>query len=209
MAIARVFLKEIDWCRVEVQYVLLGTACSFPRCPTFHAPCTLNADKNTARRVRHIAFLSQFIHAVEHVREEQNIVPDALSRQEVAETRTNLPDLKQWSLDPTADIELQAIISDNAKSSLRLQPRATPNGILYADYSTGHARMYVPQVHRRNVFIALHGQAYGGRHATLRLIKFRYCWPDMDRQINQWTKCCVGLACRKYVRTHHRRYPHN
>lgn len=47
---------------------------------------TLKAEKNTDWLVRHIAFLSQFIHTIKHIQGKQNIVPDALSCLKVAES---------------------------------------------------------------------------------------------------------------------------
>lgn len=79
--------------------------------------CTLKAEKNIDRQIRHISFLSQHIHAVEHIQGEKNIVPDTLSRLEVSELPV-LPDLKQWSLDQAADPELQKVLSGSIKSSL-------------------------------------------------------------------------------------------
>lgn len=41
-------------------------------------------EKLIARQARHVAFLSQLIHDVEHVSGKSNVVPDALSRLELA-----------------------------------------------------------------------------------------------------------------------------
>lgn len=160
---------------------------------TDHKPLTymftLKTEKIVDRQVRQISFMSQFFHDVEYVQGKDNTVPDALSRIEIAES-TELPTLRQWALDQAADPQLQQIIADNTTSSLRIQPRESDDGVIYADYSTGSARMFVPFIHRRRVFTALHGQAHGGQRATLRLIKSRYCWPDMNLEINRWTRCC-------------------
>lgn len=160
---------------------------------TDHKPLTymftLKTEKIIDRQVRQISFLSQFLHGVEYVQGKDNVVSDALSRIEIAES-TELPSLHQWARDQANDPQLQRIITDNSASSLQLLPRTTPDGVLYADYSTCNARMYVPAKHRRLVFNALHGQAHGGCRATLRLIKSRYCWTDMDREITRWTRCC-------------------
>lgn len=46
---------------------------------------TLIAEKIIDRQVRLISYLSQFTHDVEHVQGSNNVIPDALSRLEVAE----------------------------------------------------------------------------------------------------------------------------
>lgn len=56
-------------------------------------------EKLIDRQARHVAFLSQLFHKVEHVSGESNVVPDALSRLELATLENGLPDLDQWSLD--------------------------------------------------------------------------------------------------------------
>jgi hypothetical protein len=71
-----------------------------------------------------------------------------------------------------------------------LQPRDSPDGKLYTDYSIDKARMYVPSIHRHRVFNGLHGQAHDRIRATFSLIKSRYCWPDMNRKITHWTRYC-------------------
>jgi len=65
------------------------------------------------------------------------------------------------------------------------------DGPIYADFTTGTARTYVPAAFRRNVFDALHGLAHGSQKATSRLINARYCWPDINRQVSRWVKYCV------------------
>jgi len=112
-----------------------------------------------------------------------------VSRIEIAETAA-LPTMQQWAADQAADPQLQQLISGATTSSLRLQPRVSVDGAIYADYTTGNARLFVPSVHRLRVFNALHGLAHGGNRATLRLIKARYCWPDMHKDITRWTRCC-------------------
>jgi cleavage and polyadenylation specificity factor subunit 1 len=128
------------------------------------------------------------------VQGKDNVVPDALSRLEITENSA-LPSLGQWAIDQSNNPQLQDIIAGKQPSSLSLQPRTSPDGVLYSDFSTGNARMFVPAIHRRWVFNALHGQAHGGRRPTLRLIKARYVWPDMDREISKWVRCCE--ACQR------------
>jgi len=135
---------------------------------------TLKSEKTIDRQVRQISYLSQHIHDVVHIQGTNSVVPDALSRIEIAETSTDLPPMKQWATDQAADSQLQQLISGTATSSLRLQPRGSRDGVIYADYSTGNARMFVPSVLRRRVINALHGLAHGGNRATLRLINLYY-----------------------------------
>ncbi|KAL4135097.1 hypothetical protein QTP88_006753 [Uroleucon formosanum] len=81
-------------------------------------------------------FCRNFFHGVEYVHGKDNVVPDSLSRLEIAET-TELPTVRQWALDQAADLQLQRIIANSLTTSLRLQPRDSPDGVLYSDFSMG------------------------------------------------------------------------
>lgn len=68
---------------------------------TDHKPLThmftLQADKIGDRQGRHISFLSQHIHDIEHIHGADNIVPGGRSRIKIA--ANELPTLQQWSDD--------------------------------------------------------------------------------------------------------------
>lgn len=147
-------------------------------------------EKLIDRQARHIAFLSQLFHNVEHISGESNVVPDALSRLELATLNNGLPDLDQWALDQANDTELQNIISGCSKTSLTLEARQTKNGPVYFDVAPDRTRLLVPRKHRRAVFTTLHGQAHSGQSATRQIVKARFVWPGMDREIRSWTRTC-------------------
>lgn len=148
------------------------------------------AEKLIDRQARHISFLSQFIHKIEHVDGESNVVPDALSRLELSAIADEVPDLNSWATDQAGDSDLQDIISGKVKTSLVLRSRLTSNGPVYFDTVNGRSRLFVPATRRRTVFLALHNQAHGGSTATCHLIKARFCWPGMDRTIRRWVSTC-------------------
>lgn len=148
------------------------------------------SDKLIDRQTRHIAFLSQFIHDVEHVSGESNTVPDALSRLELSAIGDDDPDLHQWAAEQVNDPELRNILSGQTTSSLALQARQTDNGPVYFDTTNNRSRLFVPRTRRRAIFTTLHNQAHSGVSATSRLIRSRFCWPNMDREIRQWARSC-------------------
>lgn len=118
-------------------------------------------------------------------------MPDVRSRLELAVLQEESPDPQKWSKAQANDEQLKQILSGSTKCAFQLQARHTPHGPVYSDFSTGAARAYVPLAYRRAVFDSLHGLAHGGRKATTKLIETRYCWPDMNREIARWTRCCV------------------
>lgn len=162
-------------------------------------------EKCIERQVRQISFLSQFIYDVEYVHGTDNVAPDVLSRFETAAIQVGLPDPRQWSQAQAKDAQLKRILSTPDKYSLHLRARDTPDGPIFTDFSIGTARTYVPAVYCRNVIDALHNIAHGGARATLGLIKTGYCWPDMKRQVNRWTKHCV--QCQRTKTTQHTTSP--
>ncbi|CAH1731650.1 unnamed protein product [Aphis gossypii] len=147
-------------------------------------------EKLVDRQARHIAFLSQYFDEIEHVSGERNTIPDALSRLELAIFDHGLPDLNQWAIDQANDMELQDIITGKTESSLELDARQTTNGPVYFDIAHNRSRLLVPRKHRRAVFTTLHQQAHGGSAATARIVKDRFVWPGMDREIRRWVKMC-------------------
>lgn len=171
---------------------------------TDHKPLTYmfshKSEKYIDRQVRQISFLSQYIHTVEHVNGTDNVVPDALSRLELDALQKGTLDEQQWSAAQAADKQLKNILEGKIKCSFRLQPHETPHGPVFMDHTTDTARTYVPTAYHRDVFDALHGLAHGGCKATFQIIKTRYCWPDMSRDIGKWTRCCVQCQRAKVIR---------
>lgn len=105
------------------------------------------SDKHSDRQARYISFLAQFMHMVEHVDGARNVIPDALSRLEVACNNTTIPDLSQFTADQTRDPELKKLLDGSTLSSCRLLPQQTEYGLVYVDTAYGKARPYVPDVH--------------------------------------------------------------
>lgn len=82
-------------------------------------------EKLIDRQARHVAFLSHFFQEVEHVSDECNVVPNALSRLELAALEDELPDFDQWAAEQASDAELQGINVGSTESSLDLEARQT------------------------------------------------------------------------------------
>ena len=68
---------------------------------------------------------------------------------------------------------------------------------LFCDMSTPHPRPFLPLPCRKSVFQLLHNISHPGVRGTLRLIKARYFWPNMDRDIRGWTKECTSCQQKK------------
>ncbi|XP_054259617.1 uncharacterized protein LOC128984334 [Macrosteles quadrilineatus] len=66
---------------------------------------------------------------------------------------------------------------------------------LCCDTSTGRLRPFIPQQFRKQLFDSLHNLAHPGIKGSLDLIKQRFVWPSMNKDVRLWAKACV--ACQK------------
>ena len=89
------------------------------------------------------------------------------------------------------DPEILAL-QNSSTTSLRLTslPLPASTSTIICDTSTGTPRPIVPSSLRRAVFNAMHSLSHPGVGATEQLIKQRYVWPGMKKDIKAWTRSC-------------------
>ena len=135
------------------------------------------------RQQRHLSVLAEYVMDIQYVRGEDNVVADCLSRPANAVT-VDLCDLTSLAVSQEKDQDITQIRD-------RLKPfKIKENLQLWCDKSTPYPRPYVPQAARQSIFKSLHNLAHPGVKATLRLIKSRYFWPNMDKEIRIYVKEC-------------------
>ena len=61
-------------------------------------------------------------------------------------------------------------------------------------------RPYIPASLRRRVFDTIHNLAHPGAKVTYRLVRLKYVWPDMHRDVARWCKNCVHCQQSKVSR---------
>ena len=174
--------------QIEGRHVLLLTDHK-PLCSAFKSVNPAKSD----RQQRHLSVLTEYLGDVNHIRGDQNIVADCLSRP------ANAVMLDVCDLPEIADI--QSSDEETQKYSEKLRPfklLSDDKGVL-CDTSTPFPRPFVPEKLRESVFNSLHSLSHPGIKSTLRLIKSRYFWPDMDRSIRKWCREC--LSC-QYSKIH-------
>ena len=88
---------------------------------------------------------------------------------------------------------MQRYREDPNSSPFTLQdhPLPTSNGTITCDVSTGKPRPFIPPGFRRSIFNSLHNLSHPGIKATQRLITERYVWPNINRDVRQWTRTCL------------------
>lgn len=149
------------------------------------------------RQQRHLSLLSEYITEMHFIRGDNNVVADCLSR--------SINAVKVSCVDLISIAEQQVTDSELAEISSQLKPFLVGKLTLYCDTSLATARPYVPRSIRPDIFAHLHNISHCGVQATVRLIKARYYWPNMDREIRAWARSCEAYQAAKVHR--HTRSP--
>ena len=155
-----------------------------PLVTAFHSPHVAKSD----RQQRHWCVITEYIADVKYIRGADNIVADCLSRP-VNAVQVDACDLPAIAEEQKKDEEIATY-----QDRLKTVPLQNDSSVL-CDVSTPQPRPFVPLSCRRSVFERYHNLSHPGLKGSLRLIKARYFWPDMDRQIKTWVKECV--ACQE------------
>ncbi|GBN70179.1 hypothetical protein AVEN_194979-1 [Araneus ventricosus] len=103
-----------------------------------------------------------------------------------------------------SDVELRSLLG----SGLELKQLSLPSSerLFYCDISTGKVRPYIPETFRRRVFEMLHGDlSHPGVKATNNLIKQRFVWKSVNKDVQEWCKFCI--ACQKSKIHRHTKSP--
>ena len=129
---------------------------------------------------RNLSIISEYVADVIHIKSNENIVADCLSRP-TNTVMVDIFDLPEIAKQQQDDVEIE-----DYKEKLQSYPLGDLQ--LYCDTSTFHPRPFVPKDARKPIFDTFHGLSHPGYSATLKLIKSRYFWPGMNKQIRTWTK---------------------
>ena len=170
---------------------------------TDHRPLIYAADQHSdrasPRQQRQLDYILQFNVEWTHIKGEDNIVADTLSRTCTVSMPTQL--------DPAA-------ISQGQQSCQELPHllEATPSKLhllsigeqqVYCEISTGVVRPYMPVSLRRAAFNVVHGLAHPSRRATARLLAQKFFWPGLRKDAARWSRDCEPCQ-RAKVQRHNR-----
>ena len=156
-----------------------------------------NSNRYSPRQIRHLDFVSQFTSDIRHIKGCENSVADALSRIDIQAIQ-QMPLL----IDFTTMAQVQG--QDEELSKLRTSSTSLKfidfhiqgsDTTIACDISTGTPRPYVPTKFRFSVFEQLHSLAHPGIRATQHLLTSNYVWPNINKDVRRWTRCC--LKCQR------------
>ena len=169
-----------------------------PLVAAFYSPNPPKSD----RQQRQLLLISEYISSMVHIRGEDNVIADALSRS-VNAVSVDFPDLKAIAI---AQEKCEDI--DSYKDKLR-QFALFDNTPISCNTDLPSPRPFVPRICRRSIFESLHDLSHPGIKSSISLLTSRYFWPDMRRDIKNWVKECSNCQQSKITRHHRPKYMHS
>ena len=100
-------------------------------------------------------------------------MPIEWSLSELAEDQKDVKELKSLISTPDCSLNFRKIQWDSGRNSL------------YCDQTGENLRPYIPASIREGVFKLFHSPAHPGVKVTDRVIRQRYVWPNMHRDITK------------------------
>ncbi|GBM47167.1 hypothetical protein AVEN_271239-1 [Araneus ventricosus] len=100
-------------------------------------------------------------------------------------------DFDEMTVAQDSDVELRSLLESGSGLELKQLNLPSSQRLLYCDISTGKVRPYVPETFRRKVFEMLHGLSHPGVKATTNLIKQRFVWKSVNKDVQE---LCVNSA---------------
>lgn len=103
------------------------------------------------------------------------------------------------------DTELKTILNSST-TTLSLKRIKIPVDVkIFCDVSTKEILTYITPDFRKPLFDILHGLSHPGIQTTLNLLKSRFVWPSISKDVHNWTICCI--ACQKFKINRHTKRP--
>ncbi|GBM72644.1 hypothetical protein AVEN_117430-2-1, partial [Araneus ventricosus] len=156
---------------------------------TDHKPLTYafkqNHEKNSPRQIRHLEFIGQFTRDLRYISGSANLVADTFSRIAAISIPESI-DFDEKAVAQDSDVELRSLLESGSGLELKQLQLPSSQRLLYCDISTGNVRPYVPETFRRKVFEMLHGLSHPGVKATTNLVKQRFVWKSVNKDVQEW-----------------------
>ena len=194
---------------------------------TDHKPLTTallkSSDPHNPRQSRHLAAITEYTSDIRHVAGKSNLVADALSRLPVAPpspavcssppaafsppavcsvSPSAAADLPALAVAQQQDADLQKFYNLYSGSKLKLGVVRLPDSsdTLICEVSRSAPRPLVPEALRRRVVLDLHNLAHPGVKASVKLVRERFFWPNLSRDVHKIVSTCVPCQKAKIVR---------
>ena len=167
---------------------------------TDHRPITYalhtKSDRYSPREIRHLDYISQFTSDIRYIPGNDNTIADTLSRTSIfaihSPTLSHENIAKEQKNDPTLDN-----LKNNTSLKLVEFPVPFSDELYLCDTTTNNPRPYIPFSMRKTVFSHFHNLSHPGKRTTVKLISERFVWPNMRKDIGNWTRTCVQCQMHK------------
>ena len=159
---------------------LHGPQTSYLRTPIQHWAAFTTTDSP------HLAFISEFTTDIRYIEGQANRVANALSRN-VHVIEQSPIDFEALAVTQSNNEELQRLRASTTSLRLEHVPIHASKHTLLCDTSQGSPRPLIPSIMRRNISNSLHSLSHPGVKAPRHLVAGRYVWPNMKRDIANWT----------------------
>lgn len=161
---------------------------------TDHKPITFafqqKPEKASPRQFRHLQYISEFSTDIRHIKGQDNIIADTLSRIE----EISLIDYDAIADEQNQDEELKTL--QTSTTSLNFKQCPLPSGkYVWCETSTSNIRPYIPKPHRMPIFQQIHGASHPGIKASVKLLTSKFFWTNIRKDVRQWAKTCI--PCQK------------
>ena len=150
------------------------------------------------KQQRYLTILTEYVTDIRHIKGRDNVVADCLSRP-VQAIAIDSCDLNEIVDKQASDIEISKYLDKLTAFKFK------NNQNLYCDTSTPYPRPFIPESLRFTIFKEYHNLSHPGVKGTLKLIKSRFFWPDIDRNVRLWCRECI--ACQQSKVHRHTRTP--
>ena len=165
----------------------------------------------SARVLRHLQYISQFSTDCEYISSEENFVADALTRANVA-LINDFPIALDYDAIADAQNNDEEIVEMTKQiSSLQLQRLPLSNNkTILCDTSLSDPRVLLPRDFRQKAFEIVHFLNHAGIKSTNYMMKQKFLWPNMNKDIQTWVqqcKQCQSVKTKQHTQTPIKRYP--
>ncbi|KAL7304740.1 hypothetical protein TKK_0002977 [Trichogramma kaykai] len=160
-----------------------------------------NKEKLPPIQLNHISFIAQFSTDIRHIKGNDNIVADTLSRIEAI----SLLDYNALAESQQSDSELHNLRQSSTSLDLRDVTLPGSDKRLFCDFSLGKCRPFITAPFRKQIFDCIHSLNHPSARATSKLLRDRFVWPSMNSDCNEWCRSCI--SCQRSKITRHVRSP--
>lgn len=171
---------------------------------TDHKPLVFAINSKTERsprQSRHLDFIAQFTTDIRYVQGEENVVADTMSR--ISGVDLSTPSFEHLIRAQKSDIDLPSLQSSlpaNSNAKLTLVKIPGSDLSIWCETSGERPRPYVPKDLRKEIFHTFHDISHSGVKTTRKKIQLRYFWPNMNKDLNLWSKNCIQCQKQKVIR---------